>query len=86
VLAERTLLAHLRGGCLAPIGAWGRVDQGALVLDAVVLDPAGKVRLEARGEARSVDVDSAEECGREVAERLLSQGAAAMIAGSRQSQ
>ena len=30
VLAERSLLAHLRGGCLAPIGALGRVEQDRL--------------------------------------------------------
>lgn len=45
VIAERKLLASLRGGCLAPIGAWGRVDNDRLVLDAVVLDPQGDTRL-----------------------------------------
>ena len=48
VLAERALLATLRGGCLAPVGAWGRVLDGALHLDAAVLDPQGTQRLEAR--------------------------------------
>ena len=42
VLAERTLLATLRGGCLAPIGAWGRVeDDGRLHLSACVLNHNG---------------------------------------------
>ena len=40
VSAERTLLATLRGGCLAPVGAWGRVeDDGRLHLSACVREP-----------------------------------------------
>ena len=39
VLAERALLAHLRGGCLAPIGAIGRATGNQIELSAVVLSP-----------------------------------------------
>jgi hydroxymethylbilane synthase len=32
VVAERACLAELSAGCLAPVGGWGRVDDGRLVL------------------------------------------------------
>jgi hydroxymethylbilane synthase len=82
VLAERTLLFDLRAGCLAPVGAFGRVERGRLVLDAVVLSPDGKRRLTANG---SSDVADAITLGRQVAEQLLDQGAADLIAESRAS-
>ncbi|MBW3600158.1 MAG: hydroxymethylbilane synthase [Planctomycetes bacterium] len=81
VLAERALLAALRGGCLAPVGAWAREDDaGRLVLDAVVLSPDGRRRLAASGEA---PIDEAGNLGRRVAAELLDQGAADLIAASR---
>jgi hydroxymethylbilane synthase len=82
VTAERALLAHLRGGCMAPVGAWGRFEGGALVLSAVVLSANGERRLAAEGQAPPSD---AAELGRRVAEKLLAQGAAELIAASRQS-
>jgi hydroxymethylbilane synthase len=81
VTAERALLAALRGGCLAPVGAWGRRgENGPLQFDAVVLSHDGKQRLAASGESA---LEDAEQLGRLVAEQLLDQGAAALIAGSR---
>jgi hydroxymethylbilane synthase len=80
VTAERAMLAALRGGCLAPVGAWGRCEKGRLRLDAVVLSPDGTQRLTALGEAI---IGDAEQLGRQVAEELLRQGAAKLIAGSR---
>ena len=53
VLAERALLAHLLGGCLAPVGAWGRWEDGVLQLSAVVLSVDGQQRLEAHESAAS---------------------------------
>ena len=82
VLAERTLLATLHGGCLAPIGAWGRMEGDELRLDAVVLDHEGTRRLLA-GDAASAE--EAAQLGRRVAENLLAQGAAELIADSRAS-
>jgi hydroxymethylbilane synthase len=81
VLAERALLAALRGGCLAPVGAWGRVVDGKLRLDAVVLSTDGRTRLEANV---SGDVSSAIALGEEAARRLIEQGATELIAGSRE--
>jgi hydroxymethylbilane synthase len=80
VLAERALLAALRAGCLAPVGAFGRVDGARLHLDAVVLSPDGRQRLFASG---STEVAAAVSLGREVAADLLAQGAGDLIAQAR---
>ncbi len=81
VLAERTLLAGLRGGCLAPVGAWARAQaDGRLRLDAVVLSVDGRRRIAASGIAAAED---ALRLGSDVADQLLSQGASALIEQSR---
>ncbi|HUS40611.1 MAG: hydroxymethylbilane synthase [Pirellulales bacterium] len=80
VTAERSMLAQLRGGCLAPVGAWARVAVDALQLDAVVLDLEGKRRITASSEGPSTDGFA---LGRRVAEDLLSQGAAELLAAAR---
>ena len=81
--AERSLLASLRGGCLAPVGAWGRCDpRQQLVLDAVVLSLDGQqvLRATARGDAHAaIDV------GKHAADQLLAQGAAELISQIRNS-
>jgi hydroxymethylbilane synthase len=41
VTAERALLATLGGGCQVPIGAYARIAEGALHIDAVVVSPEG---------------------------------------------
>jgi hydroxymethylbilane synthase len=76
VLAERAMLAGLRGGCLAPIAAWGRVENGRLALTGRVLSPDGRRKIEAVGNA---DLQDSIELGRRVAEELLRQGAAELI-------
>jgi hydroxymethylbilane synthase len=80
VIAERTLLAHLRGGCLAPIGAHAIVANGQLQLSAVVVNPSGTKRVNAESTA---GIDQPGDLGRRVAEDLLRQGAAELIAESR---
>ena len=80
VTAERSLLSALRGGCLAPVGAAGRVENGRLHLDGVVLSGDGQQRLFATG---SADVEEALELGETIAEQLLAQGAAGLIAAAR---
>lgn len=80
VLAERSLLAQLRGGCLAPIGALGQAVHGVLRLVAVVLSADGKRRLIA---SEAASPEDAVALGRHVAEKLLAQGAADLIAASR---
>ncbi|MFW6125215.1 MAG: hydroxymethylbilane synthase [Pirellulales bacterium] len=80
VTAERSLLAALEGGCLAPIAAHARPWPEGLHLTARVAHPRGKKRLDAEA---SGPVDDAEELGRRVAEALLQQGAADLIAAAR---
>lgn len=80
VRAERSLLAHLRGGCLAPIGAYAQLQNGTLQLSAVVLHPDGSQRL---AEAGTAAMTEAESLGRHVAEALVARGAAELIAACR---
>ena len=80
VIAERSLLASLRGGCLAPVGAWGRVDGGLLLLDGVVLSGDGQKKISA---SASRPPSAAGDLGCDVAEQLLAQGAEGLIAASR---
>jgi len=79
VIAERALLAALRGGCLAPIGAWARWKEQQLVLDAVCLDDRGTRRLSAQG---SSDGQDPGQLGRELADELISQGALELMGRS----
>jgi hydroxymethylbilane synthase len=81
VLAERSLLAALRGGCLAPVGAWGRVDgDGLLHLNAAVLSHDGVKRIAA---AIVGEPDEAVELGRQLAQRLIADGASELIEEAR---
>jgi hydroxymethylbilane synthase len=76
VTAERALLARLRAGCHAPVGAATRIESAELVLEAVVLSPDGRERIFAEG--RGPELSSAQ-LGQEVADRLLAQGANRLI-------
>lgn len=80
VLAERAMLAELRGGCLAPVGAWGRIEAGQLRLDGIVLSVDGRQRLMASAVGASTD---AEKIGKDVARELIDQGAAQLITAAR---
>lgn len=76
VLAERAMLAALRGGCLAPIAAWARMEDDQLTLTGRVLSPDGTRRLEA---TRTAAGSEAVQLGLGVADELLAQGAADLI-------
>jgi hydroxymethylbilane synthase len=80
VLAERALLFQLRAGCLAPVGALAQAESARLRLEAVVLSPDGRRRLTASG---SIEDGAAAALGEMVAQDLLQQGAAELIAASR---
>ena len=80
VLAERAMLATLRGGCLAPIGAHAEVEAGSLRLIGRVLSPEGTRMIEAQ---HTATVAEAVSLGCRVAEELLGQGAGAMIDAAR---
>jgi len=81
VTAERTVLATLQAGCLAPVATWGRVEKEKLLLDAIVLSEDGNQRLVGRGEG---SITEAAAIGQEVAQQLLEQGAASLIADAHQ--
>jgi hydroxymethylbilane synthase len=80
VLAERAMLAELRGGCLAPVGAWARLCEGQLQLDGVVLSSDGARRTFASATGAP---EGARELGIRVATELLAQGAGELIAEAR---
>lgn len=80
VSAERAMLAALRAGCLAPVAGWARVEHGRLVLTGRVLSPDGARKIET---TQSAELHEAVGLGRQVAEWLLAQGAAEIIAAAR---
>jgi len=79
VTAERALNRHLNGGCQVPIACFCELtgDGASLWLRGLVGKPDGSIILTAQAEAR---VDQAEQLGVAVAEDLLAQGAAAILA------
>jgi hydroxymethylbilane synthase len=80
VTAERSLLRHLSGGCLAPIAAFARVSDDRLFLSAVVLSTDGLVRLHHAGEG---EPENAKAIGEEIADALRAAGADRWIAAAR---
>jgi hydroxymethylbilane synthase len=80
VLAERSMLAALRAGCLAPVAAWGRLGGDQLLLNGRVISLDGRIQLEAQSAAAPSD---AQTLGRRVADELLDQGAAEVIQAAR---
>lgn len=96
VVAERACLGALAGGCLAPVGGWGRMTAaGTLVLGARVLESRGGVVNHVSAE-RNVFLDgsslvgsgqsvhnAAFQLGRQVAAELEAQGAGQMLAQMR---
>jgi len=79
IIAERSLLAALRAGCLAPVGALAGVKSSELRLAGVVLSVDGTQRITA---AAGGPIASAEAIGNDVAKQLIAQGAAELIATS----
>jgi hydroxymethylbilane synthase len=72
VTAERALLRELEGGCQVPLGAWARLENGELRLEAGVFSVDGKefVRRDLRGRA-----EAAEKLGVQLGQILIEAGA-----------
>lgn len=70
VTAERSFLHRIGGGCHTPVGAWGRIEGGCLVLDAALAADDGKwlVRQSLRGQP-----EEAADLGRRLAKAVLVQ-------------
>jgi hydroxymethylbilane synthase len=75
VKTERALLAEVQGGCRLPLGAWARVENGAMILDACVLSEDGAQAIRRRAEKVCNNAADAENLGRAVAVELLAAGA-----------
>ena len=78
--AERALVAALGGGCQVPIGAIALPADTSLTLTAVVASPDGTQMLRRHGKGLA---HAANQLGREVAEQLIADGAADILAGCR---
>lgn len=76
VLAERSMLAALTGGCLAPIGAYSMFADDRLILHGCLLTPDGIRRIDAIDSIPYSDAVNAPqiaaELGRAIANKLLS--------------
>ena len=79
-VAERSLLATLEAGCIAPVGAYATVADGTVTLRAAVIavDGASLVAGDLAG-----SVDDATAVGRDLALDMLSRGAADLLGAAR---
>ncbi len=82
VTAERSLLAHLLAGCLAPVAAHGTVANDLITLKARVLSVDGQRHIEGSLVGQATE---AFEIGQRLAQQLSDQGAAELIATARAS-
>ena len=80
--AERALLRRLEGGCQVPLGAIGSLDGETLRLQAVVCSLDGKKNIQAKSQL-AASLENATTLGQKVADDLLSQGAASLMANER---
>ena len=76
-VAERAFLARLGASCVTPVAAHAALEHGHLTMRAIVVSEDGKDVLVERGTAAPADAAA---LGRRLAEGLLHQGAAAMVA------
>jgi len=76
-LAERAFLTRLGASCVTPVAGHASVESGMLVMRALVVSEDGQRILRERGTAALPEAAS---LGRRLAESLLGQGAATMVA------
>lgn len=76
-LAERTIAKVLQANCQSPVAAHAEVADDTLTLTALVAVPDGSQSIR---DSVAGAPDTAEQLGTELAERLLAQGAAEMLA------
>jgi hydroxymethylbilane synthase len=77
VVAERAMSRALSGSCTVPLGAFATVTNGAITMTGFVASVDGKrmVKAEVKGDAKQ-----AEGLGKQLAEKLISQGADKILA------
>lgn len=71
-MAERSMLRTLFAGCLAPVGAYTKVEAENLTLHGIVLSKDGKRKV---AEAATAPLQNSIELGRLIAEALIAKGA-----------
>ena len=76
-LAERAFLARLGASCVTPVAGHASLSSGVLVMRALVVSEDGKRILRARGTGTPAEAPA---LGRRLAEGLLAQGAASLVA------
>ncbi|MBI1987749.1 MAG: hydroxymethylbilane synthase [Nitrospinae bacterium] len=81
VTSERAFLQRLEGGCQVPIAALAEVGEGQLSLKGLVCSPQGDRWVSGSTQGR---VEEAQELGWKLAERLLAEGAEAILEPIRQ--
>ena len=79
--AERSVLAGLNGGCIAPIGVYGVLKGANVSVTAAVYDEHGEASVV---ESRDLPVESHATAAREFADDLREQGAADLVAQARE--
>jgi hydroxymethylbilane synthase len=72
IVAERTLLAALEGGCQVPLGAWARIEREELVFEACVCSGDGQQYIRQRLAGSPQDPRA---LGQKMAQTLLDSGA-----------
>jgi hydroxymethylbilane synthase len=76
IIAERALLGALHGGCQVPLGAWGRIERGELVLEACVCSVDGVQYVKQRATGPP---DQAAQLGEQLARLLIEAGAQSIL-------
>lgn len=77
VTAERVVMRRLEGGCQVPIGAYARIEDHRLVMDAIVGSVSGETILRAHLEGPA---DEPVQLGERMVDALLELGADAILA------
>ncbi|HKV23959.1 MAG TPA: hydroxymethylbilane synthase [Candidatus Acidoferrum sp.] len=72
IIAERSLLASLQGGCQVPLGAWARIERGELLMEACVCSVDGQQYIRQKASAKP---EQAAELGGHMAKLLVDAGA-----------
>ena len=76
IIAERSLLSALQGGCQVPLGAWARIERGELVLEACVCSVDGLQYVKQRVTSTP---EQAAELGGRMATLLMEAGAQSIL-------
>lgn len=84
VTAERAFQARMQGGCRVPLGAWARMEDEALAMDACVLSVEGSQAIRRhRSVMGTITPAKAMALGKELGEEIAEEGGAALLKEAR---